>query len=199
MSVPAPHFLLYAEAAQPADYAASNVGRWRFVLRQPGGEASLEAADEEPEAGPDRLELLAVIRGLEALESPSRVTLVTGSRHIRRGLDSGLALWRDNGWQWERYGRMAPVKNRDLWRRLDRLLEIHTIQCRPVGTKPADDLALPPVRTPVTRGKTFRVDAAHGSKNHEIRNTKSKSKKGNVPNRRRFGFLNFLFLNSSLV
>jgi ribonuclease HI len=75
MSVPAPHFLLYAEAAQAADSTVSDAGRWRFVLRLPGGETALEAADEEPEAGPERLELLAVVRGLEALDAPSQVTL----------------------------------------------------------------------------------------------------------------------------
>ena len=112
MSVTAPHFLLYAEAAQAADCAASNAGRWRFVLQLPGGETSLEAADEEPEAGSERLELLAVIRGLEALEAPSRVTLLSGSRQIRRGLEFGLSQWRENDWQWERYGRMTPMEER---------------------------------------------------------------------------------------
>src|SRR5207244_1402805 len=109
MSVPAPHFLLYAEAAplseSPRSSAADplacpsglcEVGRWRFVLRRPGGETSLEAADEEPEATPQRLELLAVVRGLEALSQPSRVTLLTGSRYLRRGIDFGLSQWREN-------------------------------------------------------------------------------------------------------
>ena len=199
MSVPAPHFLLYAEAAQAADCAVSDGGRWRFVLRQPGGQTALEAADIEPEAGTDRLELLAVVRGLEALEAPSRVTLVTGSRHIRRGLDSGLTQWRDNGWQWERYGRMTPVKNSDLWRRLDRLLEIHAIECRPTRIVPSDDLAAPPVRPAVKPGRTFRIDKAHSERKHEIRNSKSetisKFKRKNASKPRRFGHLNFLISN----
>src|SRR5258705_6199986 len=71
MSVPARHFLLYAEAAQAADAIDSNVSRWRFVLRSRGGETSLEAADEEPEAGPERLELLAGVPRLGAPEAPS--------------------------------------------------------------------------------------------------------------------------------
>jgi ribonuclease HI len=193
MSVSAPHFLLYAEASlsattQAADYEAADARRWRFVLRRPGGETALEAADDEPEAGTERLELLAVVRGLEALETPSRVTLLSGSRHIRRGLESGLAQWRENGWQWERYGRMTPVKNGDLWQRLDRLLQIHAIDCRPTGLNKADDLAAPPPssvrqRTGARGGRVLRVDAAHGKKS-EIRSTKteinSKFKKRNV-------------------
>src|SRR4029079_19036769 len=96
MSVSAPHFLLYAEAATHADSAVCDAGRWRFVLQLPNGETSLEAADEEHDATPERLELLAVVRGLEALGQPSRVTLLSGSRAIRRGLEHGLAQWREN-------------------------------------------------------------------------------------------------------
>jgi len=215
MSVAAPHFLLYAEAspsatAQVAEFEASNAGRWRFVLRRPGGETELEAADDEPEAGTERLELLAVVRGLEALEAPSHVTLLSGSRHIRRGLESGLAQWRENGWQWERYGRMTPVKNGDLWQRLDRLLSIHAIDCRPTGLNKADDLAAPPLasvrhRTRAGRGRMVRIDAAHTSKSearsrapsqsegrHE---TNSKLKRRNVSNK---GFSHWNFLHSNL-
>jgi ribonuclease HI len=204
MTVSAPHFLLYAEAApaaaQNAEFEGSHAGRWRFVLRRPGGDTALEAADDEPEAGAERLELLAVVRGLEALESPSRVTLLSGSRHIRRGLDSGLSQWRENGWQWERYGRMTPVKNGDLWQRLDRLLAIHAIDCGPSGLNKADDLAAAPPpsvrqRTASRRGRKLRVDAPHGKKS-EIRNanseTNSKVRKRNGSNRAGFGPLNFL-------
>lgn len=206
MSVPAPHFLLYAEAAQAADSTVSDAGRWRFVLRLPGGETALEAADEEPEAGPERLELLAVVRGLEALDAPSQVTLLTGSRHIRRGLDFGLSQWRENDWQWERYGRMTPVKNGDLWQRLDRLLDIHALECRPTRLEKADDLASPPMpmrqstalRRPRHSGPTFRIDSPHATaaEKSEIPNAKfraiSKRKRRNERNRNGFHPLSFV-------
>jgi ribonuclease HI len=193
MSVATPHFLLYAEAATSADSAACDVGRWRFVLRLPSGETSLEAADDENDATPERLELLAVVRGLESLSQPSRVTLLSGSRSIRRGLEHGLSQWRENDWQWERYGRLTPVKNSDLWQRLDRLLEYHAIECRPVRLDKADDLAAPPPRQrPVgtlrrrAGGRTFRIDKPHTTSKHQISNhksqTNSKSKGRNVPN-----------------
>ena len=90
----------------------------------------LEAADDEPESDPARLELLAVVRGLEALDQPSRVTLVTPSRYVTRGLRFGLDEWRENGWQWERFGEMQRVKNCDLWQRIDRAMRYHRIDCR---------------------------------------------------------------------
>ena len=205
MSVRAPHFLLYAEAATRADSAACDVGRWRFVLQLPSGETSLEAADEEHDATPERLELLAVIRGLEALSQPSRVTLLAGSRSIRRGLEHGLSQWRENDWQWERYGRLAPVKNSDLWQRLNRLLDYHAVECRPTRLDKADDLAPPPpprveqIEMPNRkRGRrTFRIDKPHTAAKHQISNlksqTNSKFKKRNIRNDLgRFRFWNFL-------
>ncbi len=182
MSLAAPHFLLYAEAAPGADSAACDAGRWRFVLRLPSGETSLEAADEEQEISPERLELLAVIRGLEALSQPSRVTLLSGSRSIRRGLEHGLTNWRENDWQWERYGRLAPVKNCDLWQRLDRLLQFHAVECRPPRLEKADDLAQPAppaeVNLPQRKrgGRVVRIDRAHTAAKSEIRNPKSETK-----------------------
>jgi ribonuclease HI len=181
MSLPAPHFLLYAEAARATPGAGDDTGEWRFVLRLPGGETSLEAADEEPEATPQRLELLAVVRGLEALSQPSRVTLLTGSRYLRRGLDSGISQWRENDWQWERYGRMAPVKNSDLWQRLDRLLGIHELECKPTRLERADDLAPPAPRARHLMAnrkcgeRVLRIDKAHAAAKHQISNLKSQT------------------------
>ena len=126
---PSPRFLLFSEA-QPTSGAGSRRGRWRFVLEALDGAERLEAADEEPgEAGP-RLELLAVVRGLEALDQPSRVTLVTASSYVSRGIRHGLAQWRENDWMWERYGKMTPVKDSDLWRRIDHALQFHQVECR---------------------------------------------------------------------
>ena len=68
--------------------------------------------------------------GLEALEQPSRVTLITASKYVSRGLADGLQDWRENDWQWENHGAMVPIKNRDLWQRLDRALAFHRLECR---------------------------------------------------------------------
>jgi ribonuclease HI len=119
------HFLLYSEARIDSDG-----GHWRFVLTQVGANSSLTAADVEFEACRERLELFAVVRGLEAIDQPARVTLVTGSRYVSRGLKRGLADWRLNEWQWERFGQQVAVRDCDLWRRVDRALEFHKVDCR---------------------------------------------------------------------
>jgi ribonuclease HI len=125
MKASAPHYLLFSESCRK-----SSQGQWRFVLHSIEGGEQLEAADAEPNAQGERLELLAVVRGLEALEQPSRVTLVTPSKYVNRGLTYGLSEWRANGWQWEHFGEMVPIKNRDLWQRVDRALLYHRVECR---------------------------------------------------------------------
>jgi hypothetical protein len=151
---------------------------------------SLEAADEEAETSPERLELLAIIRALEALDQPSRVTLVSASRSVQRGLKFGLSQWRENDWLWERYGRMTPVKHEDLWRRLDRLLDIHAVDCRPGRTKGADDLNAPIPQ----RGRRLRVDPpARITKN--LRTKEPKNRRNTRGPRRRFGSLILRFLD----
>jgi ribonuclease HI len=125
-TAPRPHYLLFSEAT----LNAAPCGTWRFVLAQVGEGEALSASDCESAECPERLELLAVVRGLEALDHPAKVTLVTKSRYVSRGLMRGLADWRANGWQWERFGRVVPVRDHDLWRRVDRALQFHHVDCR---------------------------------------------------------------------
>jgi ribonuclease HI len=135
MSVPAPHYLLFSESeggrvTADTQQSGGRRGQWRFVLETVDGSSRLEAADEEADLPENRLELLAVVRGLEALGQPSRVTLVTPSRYVNRGFRYGLDQWRENGWCWERFGEMTPIKNRDLWQRVDRAMQYHQVECR---------------------------------------------------------------------
>ena len=195
MHPPAPHFLLYSEAAAAADSQQALPGRWRFVLRNEAGETALQAADDEDGATPERLELLAIVRALESLDQPSRVTLVTASRNVRRGLTYGLPLWRESAWQWERFGQMTPVKNGDLWRRIDRALAIHALDCR-CRLEQTDDLAQPAAApTPAAaeepkvvtrrtrRGRVLRIDqpaapTAEGSQNRRSPETRRRTSRG---------------------
>lgn len=147
MTVPAPHFLLFSEARSTNAKAAAAPevnGLWHFVLESVDGSTKLEATDEEPEPDPERLELLAVIRGLEALDQPSKVTLVTRSRCVARGLRFGIDRWREDGWQWECFGKMAPIKDSDLWQRIDQALQFHKVRCRNWRFDPPEETAPQP-------------------------------------------------------
>jgi ribonuclease HI len=121
--------------------------RWRFELLDDEGQQALSAEDTEPGARRDRLELLAVVRGLEALEQASSVAVQSTSAYVRRGITEGLDEWRSNGWTWERFGEQVPVQNQDLWQRLDRALAIHHVHCRQWRIDPAHV-----VPSPVARG-----------------------------------------------
>lgn len=121
--VSAPHYLLLAEASSSPDS-----GWWRFRLRSTDETNHLEESDEEPSTRGERLALLTVVRAMEALDQPSRVTLVGCSRYVRHGMTYGLPEWRDNGWRWEFFGQMVPVRDSDLWQRLDRALRFHDVE-----------------------------------------------------------------------
>lgn len=125
MSVSQPHFFLRCEAREEEDR-----GEWNFVLTAADGSATFEACDTECETHGERLELLAVVRALESLDQPSYITLAAGGRYVRRVLGQGLDEWRRNGWMWEAFGELVPIKNRDLWQRLDRCLSFHKLETR---------------------------------------------------------------------
>lgn len=133
MTTPKPHYLLFCDgnfAANGETNALTQRGRWRFVLENVGTGEKTEATDCELTSQPERTALLAVLRGLEALEQPSRVTLVTTSRYVSRGLQYGLSEWRENDYSWEHFGAVQPIRNADLWKRIDRTLSFHQVQCR---------------------------------------------------------------------
>lgn len=120
-----PQYVLFSDTL-----GAPREDRWRFVLRTDDGSTALEVEESEPGVFGERLQLLAVVRGLEALEQPSKVTLVTASDYVTRGLAHGLDEWRANAWNWEYFGQMAPVKHKDLWQRLDQALRFHQVRAR---------------------------------------------------------------------
>jgi ribonuclease HI len=121
----APHFLLYTDSS-PRD----QLGDWRFKLQSEVGEVELEVADSEPHTRGDRLALLAAVRGLESLSQPSRITLVTSSEYVTRGVKAGLDQWRQDGWMCDCKGQRVPVPHVDLWLRFNNALRFHQVDCR---------------------------------------------------------------------
>ncbi len=71
------------------------------------------------------MELLAAIEGLDALKRPSQVSLTTDSQYVRKGITEWIAGWKAKGWK---TASKQPVKNRDLWERLDALTQQHQVE-----------------------------------------------------------------------
>lgn len=133
------HYLLYTEVTR----SESSAPNWKFTLQSAAGEEELTATDSELNSRTSRLELLAVVRGLEAIDQPAHVTLLTASRYVSRGIRRQLNQWREDNWQWERFGEMVPIRDRDLWQRVDHALRYHTVECCEwtVGARAASGLS----------------------------------------------------------
>jgi ribonuclease HI len=99
-------------------------GGWGAVLKY--GEHEKEMYGGEPGTTTNnRMELMAPIRALESLKRPSVVRLYTDSTYVRNGVMMWMPRWKTNGWQTT---AKAPVKNADLWRRLDEAVGPHQVQ-----------------------------------------------------------------------
>lgn len=100
-------------------------GGWGALLRYAGRERELSGA--APQTTNNRMELTAAIKALEALTEPCRVSLTTDSSYVKNGIMQWIGDWKRRGW---RTAAKRPVKNRDLWQRLDELALRHEIEWR---------------------------------------------------------------------
>jgi ribonuclease HI len=100
-------------------------GGWGALLT--AGEHVKELSGAEPLTTNNRMELTAVIRALEALKRPSRLRIFTDSEYVRRGITEWVRSWKARGWK---TADRKPVKNQDLWERLDMLAAGHEIEWR---------------------------------------------------------------------
>jgi len=103
-------------------------GGWAFVLRHLASGKEKEGSGGERETTNNRMEMSAVIRGLEALKRPASVELVTDSVYVGKGITEWMPKWKANGWRRKERGRLNSIKNEDLWRRLDELLARHRVR-----------------------------------------------------------------------
>lgn len=102
-------------------------GGWAFILRHPASGKEMEKSGAERETTNNRMELTAVVEGLGQLKKPSKVTLVSDSVYVGKGLSEWMPKWKANGWKRRENGRLKEVKNEDLWRRLDELVAEHKL------------------------------------------------------------------------
>jgi ribonuclease HI len=102
-------------------------GGWGVVLVARDGDRVLKTRElqgGEPHTTNNRMELMAAIAALEALERASTITIVTDSAYLRDGVTRWIHGWKANGWL---TGERKPVKNEDLWRRLDTAAARHSV------------------------------------------------------------------------
>ena len=102
-------------------------GGWGVVLEAWDGATlvkSRELSGAEPETTNNRMELMAAIAALETLERPSALTVVTDSTYLKDGITGWIHGWKQNGWK---TAAKKPVKNTDLWQRLDAAQTRHRV------------------------------------------------------------------------
>jgi ribonuclease HI len=97
-------------------------GGWGAILRYNGAEKELSGG--EALTTNNRMELLAAITALEALTRPSDVDLHTDSQYVKNGISTWIHGWKRNGWK---TADKKPVKNADLWQRLDDVCDLHKV------------------------------------------------------------------------
>ncbi len=119
-------------------------GGWGTILRAKGTEKELSGGEKDTTN--NRMEMMAVIAGLEALTRPCNITITTDSQYVMKGMTEWLAGWKAKNW---RTANKKPVKNADLWKRMEAAAEQHQLkwewvrghQGHPENER-ADDLAV---------------------------------------------------------
>ncbi len=119
------------------------LGGWGALLRYGASEKELFGSEEDTTN--NRMELMAAIQALEALKRPCKINLTTDSQYVRRGISEWMDGWKKRGWK---TAAKKPVKNKDLWQRLDEAAAKHQIEWHWVkghsghdGNERADELA----------------------------------------------------------
>jgi ribonuclease HI len=141
-------------------------GGWGAILRYATREKELYGG--EALTTNNRMELTAAISALEALSRPCVVILHTDSQYLRGGIAEWLVNWKRNGW---RTSDKKPVKNDDLWRRLDKAAQRHEIHWKwvrghagDVMNERADKLARRGMASYLTKGRDAALRAIEGTK-----------------------------------
>jgi len=98
-------------------------GGWGAILRY--GHHEREIHGGAAATTNNRMEIMAAIQGLESLTRPSIVRVYTDSEYLRKGITEWVTAWKRNGWQ---TAAKKPVKNADLWMRLDSAVRQHDVQ-----------------------------------------------------------------------
>jgi ribonuclease HI len=158
-------------------------GSWQFTLEQADG-TPVFTADDTDMGDLNRLTLLAAVRGLESIDGPSNVTLLSNNRYLIRSLSDSLPRWRQTNFVWEHFGRRIDVQHADLWRRIDHALSIHRVEAvlissrlvsrgarnaNPVGARDAKQLRIDPPQSALPAPRSRRVARPSGEPRRQDR------------------------------
>lgn len=114
------HVIIYTDGACKGN---PGPGGWGAILSYKGVVKEIYGGD--PDTTNNRMELMAAIQALEALTKPCSVQLNTDSKYVMQGITEWMSNWKKRGWK---TAAKTPVKNEDLWRRLDAAIQRHTIE-----------------------------------------------------------------------
>ena len=98
------------------------LGGWGALIRKKGEESSLWGGERDTTN--NRMEMEAAIRGLESIVESSNITITTDSNYLKDGITQWLEGWKKKDWK---TASKKPVKNKDLWMRLDELSQFHNV------------------------------------------------------------------------
>lgn len=108
-------------------------GGWGYILEHPKTGKRVEGSGGSSRTTNNRMELLAIIRGLEQLKRPCRVRLVSDSKYALQGMTEWLPNWRRQGWKRREGKALKPLKNADLWQQISELMTRHRITVKHVA------------------------------------------------------------------
>lgn len=117
-----PHVVIYTDGACSGN---PGPGGWGALLISGGHRRDIMGG--EPDTTNNRMELMAAIQALEALTKPCKVELHTDSTYVMKGISEWIHGWKKRGWK---TADKKPVKNEDLWRRLDQARLRHEVDWR---------------------------------------------------------------------
>ena len=103
-------------------------GGWAYILRHPASGKQKEASGGVASTTNNQMELQAVISALEALNDCCEAEVVTDSQYVAKGSREWMPNWKRNDWRRREKGSWKPVKNVELWKRLDELLARHRVR-----------------------------------------------------------------------
>ncbi len=125
VSEPTDHVELFTDGACSGN---PGPGGWAFILKHEASGQTKKLSGSDPETTNNRMELMGVIQGLAILKRQCSVDLYTDSQYVAKGITEYMKGWKSRGWQRKEGQKLKPVKNVELWQRLDELLQNHEIR-----------------------------------------------------------------------